>query len=43
MYHVFTCWQKQKDGREKKRVTAPILKSTDDQKPDTFWGPNIDS
>ena len=38
MYHVI--WQKKNDGRKKKRkkqrVTAPILKPTDDQKPKTF-------
>ena len=37
MYHVFPCWKKE----EEKNVTAPILKPTDDQKPDTFWGLNL--
>ena len=36
MYHVFTCWQKTKKMAEKKRVTAPILNPTDDQKLETF-------
>ena len=35
MYHVFHGLPKKKD-LNKKRVTAPILKPTYDQKPETF-------
>ena len=38
MYHVFRCWPKKKmAGKNKKCVTALILKQTDDQKPETFF------
>ena len=40
MYHIFPCWQKKKKMAEKNkkfgRITAPTLKPTDDQKPETF-------
>ena len=38
-HHVFPCWQKKKLPKKctkKKRVTAPNLKPTDDQKPENF-------
>ena len=40
MYHVFHCLAikiKYKKKRKKKRVTAPILKQTYDQKPETLY------
>ena len=37
MYHVFPCWQKQDYQNNKKHTTTPILKPTDDQKPETFF------
>ena len=43
MYHVFHWLAKKKiikKKRKKKCVTAPILKPTYDQKPETFFWPN---
>ena len=37
MYHIFLCCKK----KMQKRVTAPILKPTDDQKPETFLGGHL--
>ena len=36
LYHAFSCWKTKKITKKNKRVTAPILKPTDDQKPETF-------
>ena len=48
MYHVFPCWQKKKmadprNKKYKKRVTAPILKPTDDhwETGDCLFGQNV--
>ena len=48
MYNVFSCWRKKnyppplkkKKKKKKTRVTALILKPTDDQKPETFLALN---
>ena len=37
MYYVFHMLAKIKDYQKKKRVTAPILKPTYDQKQETFF------
>ena len=36
MYHVYHCVAKQKTKNKNKKVTAPTLKPTNDQKPETF-------
>ena len=43
MYYKFYCWQKKIDYQQKtKHVTTPILKLTNDYKPETFFGgPNL--